>query len=77
MTTKLGMTTLYKPIYTEHAYYKVRGVNLLKWTSKNKKILLFFIIVIIIIAGVLDIKYEGLFYQLLPTSMQTFLSSLF
>lgn len=71
------MTTLYKPIYTVHAYYKVRGVNLLKWTSKNKKVLLFLIIVMLIIAGVLDIKYEGLFYQLLPTSMQSFVSSLF
>ncbi|WP_230875076.1 hypothetical protein [Lysinibacillus cavernae] len=49
----------------------------MKWISKNKKIFLFLIFVVIVIAGVLDIKYEGLFYQLLPTSMQTFLSDLF
>ncbi len=56
---------------------KLEEWNLLKWISKNKKIFLFLIFVVIVIAGVLDIKYEGLFYQLLPTSMQTFLSDLF
>ncbi len=51
--------------------------NLLNWISKNKKIFLLLIFVIFVIAGVLDIKYEGLFFQLLPTSMQTFLAGLF
>jgi hypothetical protein len=51
--------------------------NLLNWISKNKKIFLLLIFVIVVIAGVLDIKYEGLFFQLLPTSMQTFLAGLF
>ncbi|WP_338652170.1 hypothetical protein [Lysinibacillus sp. Y5S-8] len=49
----------------------------MKWISKNKKIFLFLIFAVIVIAGILDIKYEGLFFQLLPTSIQTFLSNLF
>ncbi len=56
---------------------KLEEWNLLKWISKNKKIFLFLIFAVIVIAGVLDIKYEGLFFQLLPTSIQTFLSDLF
>ncbi|MCR8854303.1 hypothetical protein MKY88_23690 [Lysinibacillus sp. FSL R7-0073] len=48
----------------------------MKWISKNKKVFLL-VVVVIIIAGILDIKYEGVFYQLLPTSMQSFLSDLF
>ncbi|WP_418301829.1 hypothetical protein [Lysinibacillus fusiformis] len=49
----------------------------MKWISKNKKVFLVVVVVVMIIAGILDIKYEGLFYQLLPTSMQSFLSDLF
>ncbi|KUF34393.1 hypothetical protein MHI22_15850 [Lysinibacillus sp. FSL L8-0312] len=56
---------------------KLEEWNLLKWISKNKKIFLFLIFAVIVIAGVLDIKYEGLFFQLLPTSIQTFLADLF
>ncbi|MEK5233996.1 hypothetical protein MHB42_20120 [Lysinibacillus sp. FSL K6-0232] len=37
----------------------------MKWISKNKKTFIFLIIVVVIIAGVLDILYKGLFYQLL------------
>jgi len=55
---------------------KLEEWNLLKWISKNKKVFLL-VGVVIIIAGILDIKYEGVFYQLLPTSMQSFLSDLF
>lgn len=51
--------------------------NILKWISKNKKSILLVGIIIIIIAGVLDIKYQGLFYQLLPNSLQTYLSDIF
>jgi len=51
--------------------------DLLKWISKNKKAFLLLIMVVVVIAGILDIKYEGLFYQLLPTSVQTFLTNLF
>ncbi|MCL1697691.1 hypothetical protein [Lysinibacillus sp. BPa_S21] len=49
----------------------------MKWISKNKKPLLFIIIVIILIAGILDIKYEGLFFQLLPESIQNRLADMF
>jgi len=56
---------------------KVEEWDLLKWISKNKKAFLLLIMVVVVIAGILDIKYEGLFYQLLPTSVQTFLTNLF
>jgi len=56
---------------------KLEEWNLLKWISKNKKAFLLVVVVVIIIAGIFDIKYEGLFYQLLPPSMQSFLSALF
>ncbi|MEB2280508.1 hypothetical protein LAV73_10920 [Lysinibacillus xylanilyticus] len=49
----------------------------MKWISKNKKPLLLFIIIIIFIAGILDIKYEGLFFQLLPGSIQNYLVDIF
>ncbi|MFC9540617.1 hypothetical protein ACFTQ7_12115 [Lysinibacillus sp. NPDC056959] len=49
----------------------------MKWISKNKKLLLIFIIIIMFIAGILDIKYEGLFFQLLPESVQTYLANIF
>ncbi|MFF2178707.1 hypothetical protein ACFVT8_19940 [Lysinibacillus sp. NPDC058147] len=49
----------------------------MKWISKNKKPLLLFIIIIIAIAGILDIKYEGLFFQLLPESIQNYLADIF
>ncbi|MGE6259089.1 hypothetical protein ACQKCU_14475 [Heyndrickxia sporothermodurans] len=44
----------------------------MKWIhNKNKKTILFLIIIIFFIAGLLDIKYEGLFFQLLPTSIKS------
>ncbi|MFJ7921005.1 hypothetical protein ACIQ6U_14720 [Lysinibacillus fusiformis] len=49
----------------------------MKLISKHKKVFLAVAVVVMIIAGILDIKYEGLFYQLLPTSMQSFLIDLF
>ncbi|MEQ6355607.1 hypothetical protein ABNX05_13340 [Lysinibacillus sp. M3] len=49
----------------------------MKWISKNKKLLLIFIIIIMFIAGILDIKYEGLFFQLLPESVQNYLANIF
>ncbi|WP_234007697.1 hypothetical protein [Lysinibacillus sp. FJAT-14745] len=49
----------------------------MKWISKNKKPLLLCIIIIIFIAGILDIKYEGLFFQLLPESIQNRLADIF
>ncbi len=69
-------------MYDPHLYLnmftiKLEEWNLLKWISINKKVFLVVVVVVMIIAGILDIKYEGLFYQLLPTSMQSFLSDLF
>ncbi|MCY9546316.1 hypothetical protein [Lysinibacillus xylanilyticus] len=49
----------------------------MKWISKNMKPLLIFIIIIFFIAGILDIKYEGLFFQLLPESVQNYLADIF
>ncbi|MDM5250983.1 MULTISPECIES: hypothetical protein [unclassified Lysinibacillus] len=49
----------------------------MKWISKNKKPLALVIILIIFIAGILDIKYEGLFFQMLPESIQTYLADVF
>ncbi len=68
---------MYDPqLYLNMFTIKLEEWNLLKWISKNKKVFLL-VGVVIIIAGILDIKYEGVFYQLLPTSMQSFLSDLF
>ncbi len=68
---------MYDPqLYLNMFTIKLEEWNLLKWISKNKKVFLL-VVVVIIIAGILDIKYEGVFYQLLPTSMQSFLSDLF
>ncbi|WP_369435937.1 hypothetical protein [Lysinibacillus fusiformis] len=48
----------------------------MKWISKNKKPLILFLIIIICVAGLLDIKYEGLFFQILPKSIQTYLADI-
>ncbi|USK56312.1 hypothetical protein LIS82_07510 [Cytobacillus solani] len=44
--------------------------------KKNKMTILFSTIIIFFIAGLLDIKYEGLFFQLLPAAIQSFLADL-
>lgn len=44
--------------------------------NKHKKTIFFVLIILLIIAGVLDIKYEGLFFQLLPQSVQSYLSEI-
>ncbi|WP_223553724.1 MULTISPECIES: hypothetical protein [Lysinibacillus] len=49
----------------------------MKWISKNKKPLVFVIIIMVFIAGILDIKYEGLFFQILPEYIQTYLADFF
>ncbi|MGE7913277.1 hypothetical protein [Lysinibacillus xylanilyticus] len=49
----------------------------MKWISKNKKPLIVVIIIMVVIAGILDIKYEGLFFQILPESIQTYLADFF
>ncbi|WP_428909613.1 hypothetical protein [Niallia sp. Krafla_26] len=50
--------------------------NELKQSSKRKLIFIG-IILIFIIAAILDIKYQGLFYQLLPNSVQSSLAEFF
>ena len=51
--------------------------SVLKWIPmKYKKIVYLTFFVVIVIAGLLDIKYEGLFFQLLPNSLQTFLAEI-
>ncbi|WP_409252815.1 hypothetical protein V1502_02480 [Bacillus sp. SCS-153A] len=46
----------------------------MKWSSQdNKKPLLVSILIILFIAGLLDIIFEGLLFQLLPDSVQVFL----
>ncbi|WP_170138864.1 hypothetical protein [Oceanobacillus chungangensis] len=46
-------------------------------SKKNKKTMILLIGVIIFIAGLLDIKYKGLFYKLLPDSIQVYLADIF
>ncbi|WP_179151980.1 hypothetical protein [Oceanobacillus senegalensis] len=42
--------------------------------NRNKKITL---AVFFVVAGILDIKYKGLFYKLLPSSIQMYLTNSF
>jgi hypothetical protein len=44
--------------------------------NKNKKVILFLIIPIFFIAGLLDIIYEGVFFQVLPKSIQSYLADI-
>lgn len=44
--------------------------------KKNKRVTLVIIFTILIIAGLLDLKYEGLGYQLLPTTIQSYLNDI-
>ncbi|MED4015574.1 hypothetical protein ACWE42_08715 [Sutcliffiella cohnii] len=44
---------------------------------KNRKLLLLILIMVMIIAGVLDLIFEGLFYQMLPESVQSMISNSF
>ncbi len=58
-------------------YFSVEG-NLLKRLSKKyKKPIIIFIMILFVFAGLLDIKYEGLLFQLLPNSIQTYLADIF
>ncbi|WP_205207710.1 hypothetical protein [Bacillus sp. P14.5] len=48
----------------------------MKWISgKNKKPLVVFILLFLFIAGLLDIIFEGLVFQLLPEAVQAFLKA--
>lgn len=58
--------------------YLFSGGDFVKWMSKkNKKSILVLIVLVLLIAGFLDIKYEGLFFRLLPNSIQSYLTDLF
>lgn len=46
-------------------------------SKKNKKPILILMIVLLFIAGLLDIKYEGLFFQLLPDFIQSYSADVF
>lgn len=51
--------------------------NKMKWDfHKNKKMVLSVFIIILFIAGLLDLKYEGLVYQLLPSSVQSYIDGM-
>ncbi|MGN7178835.1 hypothetical protein [Paenibacillus sp. FSL R5-0490] len=39
--------------------------------KKNSRWIAVFLILILLIAGLLDLKYQGLFFQLLPESVQS------
>ncbi|MEH6988251.1 hypothetical protein [Cytobacillus firmus] len=39
--------------------------------KKNSKWIAVFLILILLIGGLLDLKYQGLFFQLLPESIQS------
>ena len=44
--------------------------------SLKRKLLFIMIIIILFIAALLDIVYQGLFFELLPNSIQTYLMDL-
>ncbi|WP_246941997.1 hypothetical protein [Bacillus pinisoli] len=43
-------------------------------TLKYRKTIMFLIILLFLIAGLLDLAFEGLVYQLLPTSIQSYVN---
>ena len=45
--------------------------------SLKRKLLFTMIIMILFIAALLDIKYQGLFFELLPNSIQVYLAKIF
>ncbi|WP_197091028.1 hypothetical protein [Bacillus sp. FJAT-27231] len=47
-----------------------------RMSKKNRKPILLFVIILLFVAGLLDIKYEGLFFQLLPHSIQSYLAKI-
>ncbi|MBM7609118.1 hypothetical protein QUF56_02490 [Ureibacillus composti] len=44
---------------------------------KNKKLLITVFVIVVIIAGLLDLMFKGLFYQMLPESIQSIVSNIF
>jgi hypothetical protein len=49
----------------------------MSYLNKKKKPILLFTFTAVLIAGLLDIKYKGLFYQMLPGAMQEEADKLF
>ena len=45
--------------------------------SLKKKLLIIMVIMIVFIAALLDIKYQGLFFKLLPNPIQGYLADIF
>jgi predicted membrane protein len=42
----------------------------------KKKPIILVIVLVIIIAGLLDLRYEGLFFQLLPEPVQSYIADI-
>ncbi|MCI1590218.1 hypothetical protein [Heyndrickxia oleronia] len=49
----------------------------MKSISKKNKILILLFIMLLCVAGLFDIKYKGLFFQLLPNTIQSYLAGFF
>ncbi|WNS75439.1 hypothetical protein RRV45_21645 [Bacillus sp. DTU_2020_1000418_1_SI_GHA_SEK_038] len=45
-------------------------------SKKQKKPIFILIMILFVLAGLLDIKYEGLLFQLLPNSFQTYIADI-
>ena len=56
----------------KRANYLVEGNQVKR--SLKKKLLFIIIIIILFIAALLDIIYQGLFFELLPNSIQSYLT---
>ena len=60
----------------ESTSYNLWEGNRVKWSLK-RKLLFIMIIIILFIATFLDIKYQGLFFKLLPNSIKSYLADIF
>ena len=58
----------------KRANYLVEGNQVKR--SLKKKLLFIMIIIILFIAALLDIIYQGLFFELLPNSIQSYLTDI-
>ena len=53
------------------------GPLLKRMLKKYKNSIFIIVIILFVLAGLLDIKYEGLLFQLLPKSIQSYLADIF
>ena len=44
--------------------------------KKHKYVYLIIILLVLIVAGIADLKYEGLFYKMLPDSIQDYVNEI-